>query len=377
MSHGVKRFSFSQANTYATCGQKYKYHYIDKLREPSFTAFLPFGSAIDGALNYVLNCKKEGRSVDLNHTLSVFDSMWSRGEINGKIVNLKMCPDIGYKNDDYVPELLTGQDKKKLFFAIRRLAPRLAKYPLDSIREILELEKKEKGQKGADRNMMSLLNLMSWMSMRHKGHLMLKAYIEELLPKIDEVVEVQHKVELKNDNGDSIVGYLDALIKVDGALVVMDNKTSASYYESDDVFYSPQLAQYCYMTGATKAAFAVMLKNISLNRKKVCKTCGHEGKGSHKTCDSVATGKRCGGEWEESFDPKAKTQWFIDVVPEHTQHLVIDNFDAINAGIRNKVFVKNFNACHNSYGNKCPYINLCWKGKDESLIKVENENRRS
>lgn len=371
------RLSFSQANTYATCGMKYKYHYVDKLREPSFTAFLPFGSAIDTALNYVLNCKKRGLIPDLQKTLDTFDQSWSRADVNGKSVNVKFSPDIGYKNDDYVEDLLLGDDKKKIFFAVRRFAPRLAKYPLGAIRDVLEEEKREHSQKGADKNMMSLLNFMSWLSMRRKGHLMLKAYITELLPRIDEVVEVQYKVELANENGDSIVGYIDALVKVGDELVVMDNKTSASFYEADDVFYSPQLAQYCFMTGAKKAAFAVMLKQINMNRTKVCRVCGHEGKGAHKTCDSVVEKKRCGGEWTETVNPSARTQWFIDNVPENTQHLVVDNFDAINKGIKNEVFVRNFNACHNSYGQKCPYLHLCWKGQTAGLVKVENENRRS
>jgi len=377
MSIGQNKLSFSQVSMYSTCGQKYKYYYIDKIREKSFTAFLPFGSAVDQALNYVLNSKKQGFALDLNVMLSTFDKAWSRAEINGKVCNVKFNPDIGYRNDDYMEELLTPEDKKKIYFAVRRLAPRLSKYPLNNIRDILESEKKEKTQKGADKNLLSLLNFMTWISMRHKGHLMLKAYVEELLPKIDEVLEVQHKVELKNETGDSIVGYIDALIKVNGELVVMDNKTSSSFYEFDDVFFSPQLAQYCFMTGAKKAAFAVMLKSINLNKRKVCKDCGHEGKGSHKTCDSVASGKRCGGEWKETYDPKAKTQWFIDLVPEHTQNLVLDNFDAVNTGIKNKIFVKNFNACHNSFGQKCPYINLCWKGHDKNLVKVQNETRRS
>jgi len=208
---------------------------------------------------------------------------------------------------------------------------------------------------------------------------MLGAYAEQVLPKINKVLSVQEKVELPNDNGDSITGFVDLVADIKGhGVVILDNKTSAMEYAMDSVVMSPQLSLYLHILeekyNTRKAGFIVLRKQIVKNRKKICSKCGHDGSGArHKTCDNVVDDVRCHGEWTETIDPKVNIQFIVDEIPERTEEIVLENMDNANQAIKNGVFTRNFTACSNTFGGDCVYKSLCFK---DSMVNLCNAKER-
>lgn len=366
----MARLSFSQISKYGQCPRSYKLYYVDKLRERSATAFLAFGSAMDEALNAVLkNLQKEKVNVDYK---AAFDECWQTVEVNKRKYPLMDCTLIGYAKADFVEDLLQPDD-------IRFLRAKLTEYGVEEmesytiLKNQLEEERSRRATVHFPENRHKALNLLNWLSMRRKAHLMLDAYVRDIVPKIDSVTAVQKQVELKSDCGSSLIGYVDAIVRFKGDTedTVVDNKTSSSPYTEDQVKNSQQLSLYTYALGLKKAAYAVMQKNIRMNREKVCSVCSFESSSAHKTCNNTVDGKRCGGTWNEKVKPEAVTQLIIDSIDEQTQHVVIDNIAEVNDAIAANVFPKNLSACKNLYGNPCPYINACWKNQTDYLEKVE------
>lgn len=372
----MNRLSFSQISKYNQCPRSYRLHYIDKLRERSATAYLAFGSAMDESLNAILLDFKKNKSITCDYK-SIFDSKWQTIEINKKKYDLPCCTLVGYAKSDYISELLDETDLQFLRAKGEELdvdTRGLTRDGFKELKEKLEEEKSQRQFKLFDNGRHSFLNLMNWLSMRRKAHLMLDAYIRNILPEIEEVIEVQKQIELKSECGSSIIGYIDAVVKFKHReeLSVMDNKTASQPYTEDSVKTSQQLLLYTYALGLKHAGFAVMLKNIRMNRKKVCIECKFESNSNHKLCNNLdSNGKRCNGAWEETVFPEGITQLIKDEIEEQTQLMVVDNVSEINEAINAKVFPKNLSTCKNLYGNPCVYMNLCWKNKADNLEKVE------
>jgi hypothetical protein len=367
----MARLSFSQISKYGQCPRSYKLYYVDKLRERSATAFLAFGSAMDDALNSILRDLQKNKKVTVDYK-AAFDECWQTVEVNKKKHPLMDCTLIGYAKVDFVEDLLQPDD-------IRFLRAKLAEYGVEEmesytiLKNQLEEERSRRATVRFPEERHKALNLLNWLSLRRKAHLMLEAYVRDIVPTIQSVTAIQKQVELKSDCGSSLIGYVDAVIrfKGDSEDTVVDNKTSSSPYSEDQVKNSQQLSLYTYALGLKKAAYAVMQKNIRMNREKVCSVCSFESTGTHKTCNNTIDGKRCGGVWNETVKPQAVTQLIIDSIEEQTQHVVIDNIAEVNDAIAAKVFPKNLSACKNIYGNPCPYINACWKNQTDYLEKVE------
>lgn len=365
------KLSFSQLNKFNSCARSYKHYYQDRLREKTASSFLVFGNAMDQALNAILLDLKKNKKVTANY-LDIFDKTFEYCEINKRKYKAIDCILLGYSKNDFVEDLLTKEDLNYLKAKIEELAPEFLKTPLSDLKDQFEAKRTTQKIQLFPENEHKLLNIMNYLSMRRKGHHMLNAYVKEIVPEIEEVRDIQLPISL--DGGeDSLIGYVDAIVKFkgDSHYSVMDNKTSASPYEQEDVMHSQQLALYCYATGLEYAAFAVMLKNINLNRKKTCSSCGFDGSGSrHKTCNNEIEGKRCNKEWIEELAPEGKTQLFKDEIPERIQLMYIDNVGDINTTIKAGIFAQNFSACHNQYGQRCSYYEKCWKNKEDNLEKV-------
>jgi RecB family exonuclease len=365
------RLSFSQINKYGQCPRSYKYYYVDKLREKTVTAFLAFGSAMDEALNSVLRDLQKNKKVTVDYK-SKFDEHWQTVEVNKKKHTLMDCVLVGYAKTDFVEELLSKEDKQ---FAKAKLFE-YDVFSSDNLTELknqLEEERSQRFSLPFSTNRHKALNLLNWLSMRRKAHLMLEAYVQNIVPRIESVTAVQKQVELKSDCGSSLIGYVDAVVRFKGDTedTVVDNKTSSSPYTEDQVRLSQQLSLYTYALGLKKAAYAVMQKNIRMNREKVCSVCSFESSSTHKTCNNVVDGKRCNSSWNETIKPEAATQLIVDAIEEQTQHVVVDNIAEVNDAISANVFPKNLSACKNIYGNPCPYMNACWKNQTDYLEKVE------
>lgn len=353
------RLSHSQAGRFQTCGQSYKYHYMDKLRSTTKSAALFFGSAIDKALDAMLKDKAEG--------YKLFDSTWATQDINGKPVDLKTSTLIVYANSDYDEELLHPEDVAELEGGLEAVAAIYKQKDVIGF-DLLSKEKKQ------------LLNKANWLCLRRKGHVMLKALADQVLPNITEVLATQAFVELKNETGDTVIGYADLICRYKGydEPIIFDLKTAARPYEADSVLTSPQLALYVYglydQYKTNKAGYIVLSKQIRKNKLKICSKCGNDGSGkTHKTCDALgADGKRCHGDWTITVDPEAAVQILIDDVPQRTQDIVIENMEQVAQAVKNNVFTRSFSSCVKPYG-KCEFWGMCYKESMDGLVKEEEK----
>jgi hypothetical protein len=337
------KLSHSALNKYTMCGQLYKYHYIDKIRPKLTSSALPFGSAIDAAIESML--KNEDY-------IKAFIKKWEYGILVDGPCSISDNLYIQYLASDLDLDLLEKEDwilldvvENKHDVAIAEAKSKI-KTPFP--------RKKDK----------YVYNYACWLSLKRKGILMLKAFNEDIKPRIKEVIATQKYVKLINEEEDSVVGYVDLIAKLDDdKIYVIDVKTASKNYEEDSVRTSAQLASYCFsLKDEIKfngAGFAVMHKKINKEEIKTCVECGHVSEGRHKTCPAKLNGKRCGGEWEIAYNYKATTQLILDSVPNKMQEAVVQNYDMANRAIKADVFIKDYAICNNMFGKRCPYYDLC------------------
>lgn len=342
------RLSHSSINKYLQCGESYRLHYKEGYRPKEISSALIFGSALGKAFEWKLK-EYNGDSdivtifggASVSSAKDVFDYYWRYQEINGTLTNIEECDDIAWSKYDWDKDLA------------------------DDVYE----------------------------SMRIKAHLMIDTFTSEFLPLVTKVLSTEEKIELSNEDGDMSIGYSDAVVSIIGhdKPVVIDFKSASRAYELDSARNSVQLSQYLHILGpkydTRNVGYVVFLKNINKNKTKVCASCDHDGTGSRaRTCDKTivfiedfrpnrcihisGSNYRCNGIWKDTIKPKADMQVIIDTIPENFENMVIDNIEAVNHGIKNNVFVKNLNVCHNIYGRKCEFFNKCHKSTDNGLVKV-------
>ena len=362
------KLSYSQLSKYTVCAKSYQYHYIDKLRPNTTSAALLFGSALDSALNYVL-------TDDVDNKAEIqFENTFTYGEINGEKIYIPTSTQVVYANSDFDSDLLVEEDYKQVTEVLGEQYGTNSTRILENYKEVKD-KKSKSGIRGDD---LVFHNFLNWLSSRRKGLLMLKAYRKKVMPKLEKVHEVQKYVDLTNEQGDSIIGYVDLIADVKGeGTVILDNKTSAREYAEDSVVTSPQLSLYLHALQdkykTRKAGYIVMRKGIIKNRTKVCSKCGYDGSGArHKTCSNVLDGVRCNGDWTETFDFDVFIQFIVNEIPEQTETIVLENSDTINEAIKAGLFPRNLNSCENYYGGRCVYFDLCYKNKPNGLIKKDN-----
>ncbi len=112
------KLSFSSLNRYGTCGQSYKFHYLDKLRPTVSSANLFLGSALDVGLNSLL--LNDGKD-----PYEVFSKAWHHGFINKKPVEIKDSLQVVYAKTDFDDEILTPNDLLEInTYFLKRKHPR-------------------------------------------------------------------------------------------------------------------------------------------------------------------------------------------------------------------------------------------------------------
>lgn len=367
------KLSHSGINSYTTCGHSYKLQYIDKIVSKYKGSALYFGSAMDEAFNFML-LNKDDKDV-LKDSIAIFEEHWKVNvDKYGVRTEMETNPFVLYSKWDYDPDLLEKPDWAILF--------KNAKNPFEFRKEI---EEKLKTTEFEDLDVVeqSFYNLGTWLSLKRKGAILLRAYYEQLLPQIKEVIAVQKVYTLEDEDKDILNGVIDFVCKLqDGTIVVADNKTSSLEYEQDSVKTSTQLSLYKRVLNIYNedpdhewkvgniehAAYFVISKKLTKNITKTCTKCGHIGEGSHKTCDNVIEGKRCGGDWVKVKEFQADTQLIIDKIPESVQDMVLENADYIKNMIKENIFPKNFSSCNGKFG-RCQYFNLCWFKNNKNLKK--------
>ena len=157
-------------------------------------------------------------------------------------------------------------------------------------------------------------------NLRVVGEEILKEYQRKILPEIKDVLAVQKKLELKNDDGDKIVGYVDFIAELnDGRKIIFDNKTSSRKYKSDRIqTEGQQLCLYEF-----------------LNPEKV------DGVG-YVVMETVL---------RKSF-PRARISMLVDEVPRELQKQTMQIMTQTLQKIRLGEFPSNHPSC-NSYFGEC------------------------
>jgi len=157
---------------------------------------LAFGAAVDAGLNSLLSDMRDGREVSIDRAKAMFDTEFGRFK----------ATEIKYSKSDNDTDILTSEDLN--FLAAH---PDIPTANLCLIR---------------------------------KGHLILEAYKEQVMPKLEKVILVQHSISLPNEMGDSLIGVVDLVAQIDGKIYILDNKTSSIKYDEDAANVSQQLATY-------------------------------------------------------------------------------------------------------------------------------------
>lgn len=300
-----KKISHSAWNKYLTCPKMYDLHYNKRLRPQGTSSALVFGSAVDEALNVLLLKKDLGLAIEAFRDNFEWQKM----------------TEVSFDDRDKDVSLVEYQP---------------AKFISD--------------------------NHYAWACMRVKGRMLLEEYHREIYPLIEEVYDVQKNLHDRP-------GVLDAVVKLRGyGRVLLDHKTSARSYKPEAVTASTQLALYAKDQGIKKVGFAVLVKQIRKNTKRICLSCGFDGSWvRHKTCPQTVNGARCRGAWDESFSPKAEVQLMVENIPDNVGELVESSMSEVERAIEAKLFPRNLGACGKMYGKPCPYIDYCWKGNKDGL----------
>lgn len=226
------KLSISGRDKFLACSMMYKYHYIDKLRPVRQSSALVFGSALDEALNNLL----EKRNLD--EAKATFWMNWSQWQFN-EIID--------FYNSDTDVTILSKETCEEL----------------DAIEDPRTKEHRA-----------------AWSSLYQKGLKLLDVYHAELLPSIKKVIAVQKEIALYgcDDEGkqteDAITGIIDVIAEVemdDGKIVtaVLDNKSTSTPYPKNSVEKKEQTALYTFAEGIEYGGFLTMNKKNFKTQKLI------------------------------------------------------------------------------------------------------------
>lgn len=273
------RISHSKVELYSQCSMKYKFKYIDKLEpDKTFTPLL-FGSAIDKALNYILTRTKRKHVVYRDTATLIFQKYLCKWYGQNELVF--------FKNE--MPHENATQEEV-------------------------------------------------WNHLFKVGVNMIDTYISAILPTFAEIISVQTRKEIPNEEGDILVLITDFTAKLhDGRIVTFDNKTTTDLktYGPSSVAKSQQLAIYTEFEESKLAGYIALSKKLN---------------------------KEGGIDWVCR----------IDTVPEEQSAIAFEKVDQALRGIKREEFSCNPKACY-SFGRKCDYYKLCNYNDDSGLVSSKRK----
>lgn len=207
----MARISNSKLDLYQTCPKKYWFKYVQKVQADVTRTPLLFGSAMDSALNFILECKRDGVPHSIEQAKQIFATELSKWSGQNRL---------DYFKNEVPEEWLESNDPDLIEKAVHGL-------------------------------------------MLRRGVDCIDVYEKEILSQIESVIEVQTKGTLNNAEGDTFEFIVDAVVKLkNGPVVVLDNKTASAKYKKKAVIESQQLSLYLENYPDIKhAAYAVLIKN--------------------------------------------------------------------------------------------------------------------
>lgn len=185
------QISYSAAECYLLSSMSWYLHYLLRLRPIETGSALLFGSAIDIGLNKLLLDKKNNLPVDSENVKDLFRKYMYENKSNVTYSKADL-------DETLLIDILVPNDEPRAFY-----------------------------------------------SLLQKGYIIIDSYIEQVLPKIKTVHQVQYNINLTNPAGDTFLGVIDLIATLtDGKTYILDNKTSSKRYKQDSVSESEQLATY-------------------------------------------------------------------------------------------------------------------------------------
>jgi PD-(D/E)XK nuclease superfamily len=190
------QLSFSAAQRYIDSPLSFFLHYYLRLRPVETGSALIFGSSVDAGLNSLLTDLRDGREPSVDRARLAFDTTF--GAIPPE--------EIKYSKADHDMSVLSHE-----FLMQSSTNPAVP---------------------------------MPYFCLIAKGHMIIDAYIEQVLPKLEKVLLVQHEISLPNELGDNLIGVIDLVAQIEGKTYILDNKTSSIKYAENAVEVSQQLGTY-------------------------------------------------------------------------------------------------------------------------------------
>lgn len=360
--------SHSAAQSWKTCPELHYLKHIARVSPKHQGASLAFGIAVDIALCYLLERKKEGKEdIGKSYYKNIFVQDAKRGwdlSFDSEILR--------YRKADYDANMLLDESD-----TIKKWEKELN----TTESRALQAER-QKDHKKMSTNDLKMFNRLCWLSLKHKGLLMLDAFEKQVLPKIKKVIAVQFKITGEVNGVARVGGYIDLICEYEGkdlygnkinAPVVFDIKTSSSYYDNNRIMFSEQLHLYLNAVGeglkTDYVGFLVLLKFPKI--KYICSKCGFIKESRHKTCNNEIDGKRCNAKWGKKLE--GQVQELVDIIPKERQKDFLDSFSELAVLMSQGKRVKNYDACF-KYG-MCDFFHLCHYG-DKSKYEFPKEKTK-
>jgi len=196
--------SYSAAQKYKQSPRAWYLHYQLRLRPEELSSPLFFGNSMDIAFNALLEQKRRNDPIDIVEAKNKFLDAWAKAEVDGETINLFEKGKVKFSKTDLDVSVLTDEDQRHI--------------------DAFDI---------------------GWLCLQRKGLMMIEAYAEQVIPRINKVHFVQKGIKIKNDAGDAFTGFIDFCATFDDhKTYIVDNKTSSIKYADDSVMKSEQLATY-------------------------------------------------------------------------------------------------------------------------------------
>ncbi len=326
------RVSYSAIDTYLTCSEKYRLERIVKIIPEMINTAFVFGKSVDSASDVIFKpFMKDALPYSRDEMINRFKDSLTTIDYLGEMIHAPTCLKVKYSKADVQSELLEKEDLEVIQQFIDK-----SDLEITNIQQFIDYYKDTKVKVNDET---SIYNFIAWHCLFRKGIIMLdrlRLWAEE---NVQEVMSLQRKIEIRNDDDDLLIGYIDIelILKCDNKLRTIDLKTATGakrQYPSDKIRNSMQLSIYAEAS-QKDVGFIVIDKEI---KKK---------------------------------SPKVIIHVLLGEISEEQLNETFEKIDIAMIGIKNSKFEKNFNSCF-KYG-KCFLYEYCHHGITKGLLdKITN-----